>query len=314
MADVSSPSVSIIIAAADASASLPRTLDSIDGQTYEGPLEVVIATADRLSADAAGGRALVVDNPSGRTPTGLNLAAAQSTGEILVRLDAHATIPSDYVTRVVDTLMRTGADNVGGMQVPRGRTLRERAIALAMSSPFGAGDATYRIGGPAGPADTVYLGAFRRATFDRLGGYDERYVRHQDYELNHRIRAEEGTVWFSPELKVEYLPRPSLAALAIQYFQYGRWKRRFGRANPGSLQPRQLAPPLLVVTMLASFVGALAWPWLLLVPASYALALVAIGIFSLPRAGLPALLMPAALAVMHFSWGSGFLFGQRSER
>lgn len=289
--------------------SLPDALEAIESQDYAGSIEVLVAAADEATARIAAGRSVVVANPTGRTPAGLNLAAKESRGEILVRIDAHSVVPPDYVSKLVDALERTRAENVGGMQVPTGQNFLERGIAAAMASPFGAGDARYRIGGPAGPTDTVYLGAFRRSVFEQLGGYDERFTRHQDYELNQRIRAQGGTVWFEPELRVEYRPRSSLSALARQYFDYGRWKRAFARSHPGSMRPRQWAPPLLVIGLGASLIGSIWWSWLLVVPAAYLFALIGVGATTLPSAGISAMVMPLALAVMHLSWGIGFLTG-----
>lgn len=309
------PSVSVIIAAAAAEDSLPEALRAVADQDYPGEIEVVVAAADRPTAKAAeNSNVVVIDNPSGHTPVGLNLASRASTGEILARIDAHSVVPSDYVRRVVDTLAKTNADIAGGRQVPVGKTFIEKAIAAAMSSRFGAGDARYRIGGKAGPADTVYLGAFHRSVFDRVGGYDERFLRNQDYELNHRIRASGGLVWFDPEIAVTYQPRSSLRALARQYLHYGLWKRFFAQSHDWSLRPRQWAPPLLVLALMASLIGSIWWSWLLAVPVLYVLELIAIGLASLPRVGPPALLMPVALGVMHISWGIGFLLGQTKDR
>jgi glycosyltransferase involved in cell wall biosynthesis len=309
------PSVTVVIAAADAAETLPVALRSIRSQTYPGPLEVVVAAADLETSRVVGSAAdLVVENPTGETPTGLNLAIAAGSGEIVVRVDAHSELPIDYVSSLVGLLAATKAENVGGRQVPVGTTFMERGIAAAMSSRFGAGDARYRVGGAAGPTDTVYLGAFRRSTLDRLGGYDERFKRHQDYELNQRIRASGGTVWFDPSVAVTYRPRSSLRALSGQYFQYGRWKRVFARRHPGSLRPRQLAPPVLVAVLATSLLAAIWWPVLLAVPAIYLGGLLLVGLASTPRIGAPALAMPPALAVMHLSWGLGFLLGQSSDR
>lgn len=310
----SHPTVSIIMSAANAAETISDALEAVAAQDYPSLIEVVVATADEpLAAEAAALGAIVVHNPGGRTPTGLNLAVARSRGEIVVRVDAHSVIPPGYVTGAVSALMDSGADNAGGMQVPVGISFWERAIATAMVSRIGAGDAKYRVGGAAGPTETVYLGTFRRSTFDRLGGYDEAFLRNQDYELNHRIRKAGGTVWFDPSLKVEYRPRGSLYALANQYFQYGQWKRRFAQVHR-SLRLRQLAPPGLVVALAASAVGSMWWPWLGLLPLTYLVALVAAGVAALPRAGISAIGTPIALGTMHLSWGIGFLIGQRSER
>jgi hypothetical protein len=178
-----------------------------------------------------------------------------------------------------------------------------------MASPFGAGDARHRIGGPAGPVETVYLGVFRRSTLERLGGFDVTFDRNQDYELNHRIRESGGLVWFDPELRVTYRPRGSLGALASQYFQYGQWKREFARRHPGSLRWRQLAPPFLVALLAGSIVAGLWWAPIWALPIAYLIALLLIGLAHLSRLGIAALGMSIALATMHLSWGLGFLTG-----
>jgi glycosyltransferase involved in cell wall biosynthesis len=307
--------VSVVIPAAKAGPTLKTTIESVLAQDYEEHFDITVAAADDESADAARqAGATVVSNPSGTTSQGLNLAIAQSKGNVIVRVDAHATIPPDYVSKVVHLLQTTGAENVGGMQVPVGTTFWERAIAAAMGSAAGSGDASYRIGGHAGPTDTVYLGAFSRETFERLGGFDETFIRHQDYEFNRRIVLSGGVVWFDPSLQVEYRPRSNLRDLARQYFQYGTWKRRFSRKHRDSLKPRQYAPPVLTTGLVVALLGSILWPQLLLIPAAYGVVLLGIGLVKLPRAGLPALGTPLALAVMHISWGLGFLFGHTSDR
>ena len=276
-------------------------LAAIRAQTYPNIVEVVVAAADESTIAAISGEVTVVNNPKGTTPTGLNQAIRASEGEIIVRCDAHSLLPPDYIATAVATLEKTGAEVVGGMQLPSAETPWGRAIAAAMSSRWGAGDARYRVGGEAGPTETVYLGVFRRETFDRLGGFDEDFVRSQDYEFNHRVMATGGTIWFDPRLKVAYSPRSSLRDLARQYFDYGRGKRRFSRKHPGQLKWRQIAPPVLVVAMAAAVFVA---PWVpvsLLVPATYLVGVVAAASGKLRQA--------AALATMHLSWGLGFILG-----
>jgi glycosyltransferase involved in cell wall biosynthesis len=300
----------VIVPAANASAVIGDAIEAVKAQNYPTLDSIVVAAFDDETAKVAKSHgAEIVANPSGDTPVGLNLAIAATSSEIVARVDAHSIIAPGYLSRAVDTMLRTGADNVGGMQVPVGTTFWERVIASALSSRIGAGDARHRIGGEEGPAETVYLGVFRRATLERLGGYDEAFKRNQDYELNHRIRESGGLVWFDPELRVAYRPRGSLPRLARQYFEYGRWKRSFSRRHPGSLRPRQLAPPILVASLTLAVIGAPLAPVLLLVPASYAVVLVGGAVAQIPRAGSAALGLPAAWAVMHLSWGIGFLIG-----
>ena len=300
------PSVSIVIPARDAAGPLRHALDAVEAQTYPNIADVIVAAADADTAAAAQGFT-VVDNPAGTTPAGLNRAIEASTGEVIVRCDAQASLPPRYVERAIDTLLRTGADNVGGMQVPVGVSPWEKAIAEAMRSRLGAGDARYRVGGEEGAVETVYLGVFPRGVLQRLGGFDEDFVRNQDYELNHRIIESGGTVWFDPELRVEYRPRGSLAALARQYLEYGRAKRKFNHKHPGSLRWRQWAAPALVAALVASLVASVWFPPVLAVLVAYATGMVMAGAVT----DASPLRVAAALATMHLSWGVGFLLGDK---
>lgn len=314
MVAMGQPTVSIIIPAAGAAGSIGAALDSVAAQDYPAIADVVVAAADPATAEAATRSGVrVVENPTGSTPAGLNRAIAATVGEYVVRLDAHSTIPSDYVTRVVELLETTGAWNVGGMQVPIGQSFWGRAIAAAMTSRAGSGDARYRVGGKPGPVDTVYLGAYPRRVLEDLGGYDDRYVRHQDFELNQRIRETGGQVWFDPEIRVAYRPRDSLSDLARQYFHYGVWKRRFSQRHRRALRARQLAPPVLVLSIVVTIGLGFVWPWLLAFPGVYLGSLAVAGIAAIPKAGIASVGVPTALATMHFAWGFGFLFGQAKE-
>jgi succinoglycan biosynthesis protein ExoA len=283
-------------------------------------LEVVLAVAPSRDATeevaaqlaATDPRVRVVSNPKGITSAGLNAAIAASTSDVVVRVDGHAILGSGYVRRAVDLLAVTGADNVGGIQRAVGRTPFERAVAAAMTSRFGVGDAKFHYGGAPGPTDTVYLGVFRREALERVGGFDEDLVRNQDYELNWRLRADGGCVWFDPSLVVDYRPRSSLGALASQYREYGWWKREVLRRHPASLRWRQLAPPALVVANAAAGLLALTGRRrALLVPGAYAAATMAAAAAASRRERPHVVVrMPLVFAVLHHAWGAGFLQAQ----
>jgi hypothetical protein len=254
----------------------------------------------------------IIDNPDGSTPVGLNLGVATSSGSIIARCDAHAELPPEYLTRAVEVLKATGADNVGGVQAAEGTTPVQRAIAIAQTTPLGVGDARYRTGGGKGPVDTVYLGVFRRSALERVGGFDETMERSQDAELNHRIRASGGVVYFDPELRVAYRPRRTLGGLWRQYFAYGRWKRAMVQRHPRALRWRQLVPPVFLIGLLVS-IGLLITPWkwaAAIVPGAYVVALL-IATFTVlvRRRSVAALLLPIVLPVMHIAWGLGFGVG-----
>lgn len=326
MDEHSAQGVSIIVPVLQEAGYLENSVVHLLQQDYAGPMEIVLALgpstdgtneiAQRLAA--ADSRVVCVDNPSGRTPSGLNAAIAASRYDVIVRVDAHAEIPSDYVRIAVETLIRTGADNVGGVMGASGVTPFERAVAAAMTSVFGVGSASFHVGGEEGPAATVYLGAFRRSTLDAVGGYDESFVRAQDWEMNHRIRSRGGLIWFTPRMHVTYRPRSSVRSLARQYLHYGRWRREVMRRHPETARTagalRYYAPPLATLAVITGLLLGLggtllgypnaAWG----VPLLYILGLIAVTPFVAPRAEFAVLVrIPVVLATMHLSWGWGFL-------
>ncbi|HQR80713.1 MAG TPA: glycosyltransferase family 2 protein [Actinomycetota bacterium] len=318
------PPVAVIMPVLNEEQHLAESVAAITGQDYPGDLQIALAlgpSTDRTDEVAAelqtrDPRIVLVPNPTGRTPAGLNAALAATQHPIVVRVDGHALLPSDYISTSVSVLQRTGADNVGGVMAAEGVTDFERAVACAMRSPLGVGAASFHTGGQEGPALTVYLGAFRREAIERVGGYDEAYVRAQDWEMNHRIRQSGGVVWFTPDMAVTYRPRSTVRALAKQYSHYGRWRREIMRQHSETVSLRYLAPPAAVATMTAGAVlaavgtaGGRRHAWLGLLPAlGYAAAVTAGG--WLISAGEPPEVrarVPLALATMHMSWGAGFL-------
>jgi glycosyltransferase involved in cell wall biosynthesis len=326
---VALPGVSIVVPVLDEERHLEESVARLLGQRYAGPLEVVLALGPSTDGtDAIAGRLAAADprlrfvpNPTGRTPAGLNAAIAAATYDVIVRCDGHALVPDDYVSVAVEVLERTGADNVGGMMAAEGTTPFERAVAAAMTSKLGVGSASFHTGGDEGEALTVYLGAFRRAAIDRVGGYDETMVRAQDWEMNHRIRESGGLIWFTPGMQVTYRPRSTVRALAKQYLEYGRWRREVVRRYPDTISLRYLAAPLAVTGFavgtaagIAAAAGAPSWlalGWL--APVGYA-ALVTVGGIAAARdqGAEVAVRLPLVLATMHGSWGFGFLTSPRS--
>lgn len=317
------PAVTVIIPVLDEERHLAAAVGMVLAQDYPGPLEVVLAigpcrdrtqqVADSLAA--ADPRVRSVPNPSGRTPDALNAAIAVATGDVVVRVDGHAEIASGYIRRAVQELRRVDADNVGGIMDAQGTTDFEKAVACAMRSPLGVGNARFHVGGQAGEADTVYLGVFRREMLQRVGGYDPHFSRAQDWELNHRIRQVGGRVWFTPQLRVTYRPRGTIRALASQYFNYGRWRRVVAARHEGTINARYLAPPVMVLTTATATVVGLRWRPALLVPFGYLFGVTA-GAVAISRGenARTRAWLPAVLATMHWCWGTGFLTSPRRLR
>lgn len=306
------PTVSVIVPVLNEARHLRDAVDAILAQEYPLPFTVCLAVGpsddgtEALAAAIAAEepRVMVVPNPTGRTPAALNLAIAATDSDIVVRVDGHSELSSGYIRRAVETIRRTGAVNVGGVQWAQGTTPFERAVSTAMTSRAGTGGARFHVGGAEGAVDTVYLGVFRRSAVLDAGSFDERLTRNQDYELNIRLREAGGTVWFDPELRVSYRPRGTVRRLARQYFEYGQWKRAVVRLHPDSLKLRQVAPVVVTVAVAAGTVGALVTPWALILPFGYVGAVTAAALVedarNAPRVAL-------ALATMHLSWGTGFL-------
>lgn len=309
------PDVDVVMPVRDEADHLRDAVDAVRAQDYPGRVRTILAVGPSTDGTEALAAALaaedvdvaVVGNPAGVTPAGLNAAIAAGSAPVIVRVDGHSELSDGYIARAVETMRRTGAVNVGGMQVPVARTDVEAAVAAATTSWLGTGGASYRLGGSEGPVDTVYLGVFDRVALQAVGGFDERLVRNQDYELNIRLRRAGGTVWFDPRLAVGYKPRGSWVALARQYFEYGCWKSVVMRMYPESVRARQVVPP---VAVLGVAVGLLLAPWrrvALVLPAGYTAVVAATAARVRPPAPAKRRHVAAALACIHFGWAAGVL-------
>ena len=312
--------VSVILPVLNEENYLEAAISAILSQDFLGEFEVILAlgpSRDRTTEIAeklqrSDSRIILVDSPTGKTAAGLNLAIAKSRYPIIIRVDGHATIPKNYLTLATSLIHETGAVNVGGMMAAVGVTRFEKAVATAMRSPLGVGASAFHTGGKAGATDTVYLGAFRKSALQEVGGFDEKFTRAQDWELNFRLRSAGGLVYFDPRLQVEYRPRPRLRALAKQYFEYGLWRRAVSRRHSGTVNFRYLAPPTaLLINLLSIFTGLLVSPIFLIPVISYSL-LIIFGAVFIGKSWSERLRLPAILSTMHMSWGLGFLTSPKS--
>ncbi len=324
---------SIIVPCLNEENTISKLLEAILRQNFPlHELEVIIA--DGLSTDGTRDRigefqdqhkqlkVRIVDNPSRIIPVGLNLAIAAATGEFIIRLDAHCVPQQDYVKKTIALLKEGQGWDVGGVWdiQPGEKGWIAESIAIAASHPLGVGDAFYRFTDTAQEVDTVPFGAFRRDLITRIGGYDETLLSNEDYEFNARIRQAGGKVWLDPAIRSIYFARPTLCQLAKQYFRYGFWKWRMLKRYPNTLRLRQALPPLFVLSLIAlillSIVSIWAF-WLLIVEVvSYLLILIGAAL----RKALEhrkvqfTLGIPLAMATMHLSWGTAFLWSFITQR
>ena len=317
-----SPAVSVILPVLNEEPHLEESVAAILSQDYLGIFEVILAlgpSRDRTdeiarALAASDNRVKLVVNPTGKTAAGLNLAIATSISPIIVRVDGHAKIPSNYLSLAVEILRKTGAVNVGGVMAAAGVTNFEIAVARAMRSPLGVGASRFHTGGSAGEVDTVYLGAFRRGAINAIGGFDERYTRAQDWELNHRLRKNGGKIYFDPRLQVTYRPRPNLRKLAKQYFQYGRWRRVVSRSHSGTINLRYLAPPFTLIGTVTSLIaGLLINPMFYLPAAIYGFFLLISSVL-IAKSVREFISLLAIIPTMHFAWGAGFITSTKALR
>ena len=321
-ASISLPLISVIMPIRNEARFIAQSLGAVLAQDYPAEL-IEIIVVDGMSADstrtiitqaaqAAGRNVAVLDNPAGIVPVAMNIGLRAARGAIIVRVDGHCEIAPDYVRRCVMALQRTGADNVGGLQRAVSETPIGRAIALATSSPFGVGGARFHYDARPGWVDTVYLGAYRRDVFERIGGFDEELVRNQDDELNFRLTQAGGKIWLDPSIQSVYYSRPSLRKLWKQYFEYGFYKVRVMQKRGGVASWRHLVPGIFVLSLLLSGLLALLTRkprWALTVAGPYALANgLASARTARPNKQLIPLL-PLIFAVLHLSYGAGFLIG-----
>jgi len=321
------PSVSIIVPCYNEEATIRHLLDAILAQTYpRAQMELVVS--DGMSTDRTQEVVetfknehpdlvvRVVQNLARTIPSGLNQAIRESSGAIIVRLDAHSMPIPEYVERCVAAHESGKGDNVGGVwEIRAGAdTQIAKAISFAAAHPLGVGDAMYRLNPKAGAVDTVPFGSFRRALVDKIGAFDETLLSNEDYEFNTRVRESGGTVWLDPTIRSVYFSRSTLGKLASQYWRYGFWKFKMLERYPHTLRWRQALPPLFVlilfVLIVLSLFSGLARYLLAAQLFVYFFALGAAGLQLALKKNIGFLLfgLPLAISTMHMAWGTGFLW------
>jgi cellulose synthase/poly-beta-1,6-N-acetylglucosamine synthase-like glycosyltransferase len=284
----------------------------VDGMSTDGTRTVVQALL-RQRVDDAPPAVRVLDNPAEIVPAAMNLALADATGDVIVRVDGHAVLHPDYVRRCVDVLRTTGSACVGGVVETVGTGAVGRAISAAQSSRFGVGGVAFRTGRHRpGPVDTVAFGAYPRAVLAQVGGYDEELACNEDDELNFRLQQAGEQIWYDPSIRAQYFSRATLGRLWRQYYRYGLYKVLVARKRGGFASPRHLVPAAFVAATAASSLVAAARRdarWTLPVLAPYAAALVAASYRSAQRTGTRPGLVGIAFVTLHVAYGSGFLAG-----
>ena len=295
----------------------------VDGLSLDGTRDVIAEFAKTRPQLAI----KVVDNPRRSIPAALNLGVRHASSEIIARMDAHAAPSEGYIRGCVEALKQTNVGVVGmPCRVRPGENkLMARAIAGAVSHPFGIGDAKYRLAlgtSPQEAVDTVAFACFKKSLWRELGGFNEELLANEDYDFNYRVRASGYQVLLDRSGHCDYFARTTLRDLARQYGRYGRWKAEMVKLHPRSIKVRHVVAPLFLLSIIVLFVAGFFWP-----PALGGLALemvlyLGMGLASgwrisrMNSGGLVMLLlMPLVFFTIHVTWGTSFLSGMiRSQR
>jgi len=320
------PFVSVIMPVCNEGSYIHISLGSVIGQDYPTELmEIIIVdgmstddTRQKVKQIAARMPDLsirILENPKHIVPSAMNIGIRASQGEVIARVDGHCKIPEDYLSTCVAELITSDVQNVGGMQYPIGDNYTSRAVAIATSSPYFIGNSYFRYAQQKRLVDTVFLGVYSRKVFYEIGLFDEELVRHQDYDLNLRLRNQGGKILYLPGLKVEYHPRDTIGSFFKQYFQYGLWKVRVMQKSKHAFRLRHFAPTAVFITVFGGGLLALVLPWIRpMYLSGLALYLLGSVLVSLLVSGqtrtwkyLP--LLPLIFSAIQFGWGGGFWWG-----
>ena len=251
------PFISVILPVRNEEKYIEACVASIFAQDYPAELMEVLfvdgRSEDRTVAllhelQKAHPQIVVLDNPNRTVPYAMNIGIRESRGEVIVRLDAHAEYPEDYVRLSVETLLSRDCDNAGGVFETRGRGFMGEAIAEMLRTPLGVGNATYRLTKEDGYVDTVPFGCYKRALFERIGGFDERMTRNQDNELNFRIRKSGGKIYLNHNIRVLYYCRDTMRGIMKMGYMNGKWNVITMTLVPGSMGVRHFVPLAFVLS------------------------------------------------------------------
>lgn len=319
------PPVTVIMPIRNEADFIAQSLGAVIAQDYpHSQMEILIA--DGMSDDntrkiiqevaaASDIEIKIIDNPKRIVPTGFNAALKQANGEIIVRIDGHCEIASDYVSHCVAYLREYDVAGVGGPIETISFNKIGETIALAMSSTFGVGGSSFRVVKDREMhVDTIAFPAYKRKVMNHAGDLDEELMRNQDDEYNYRLRSLGYQLLLTPKIQSKYYSRGSLPKLWRQYYQYGLYKVRVLQKHPRQMRPRQFVPLLLVSgliggTVLSPIHKSLYRGWLISITV-YSSANFVASIWIASKSGWRHLkLLPVVFATLHFSYGLGFLRG-----
>jgi glycosyltransferase involved in cell wall biosynthesis len=282
----------------------------VDGMSEDGTRDILSQWSVRYS------NLKILDNPMHIVPTAMNIGLKAAKGDWIVRLDAHADYPKDYLRLCIETSKRTGADNVGGIfkTIPRDKSIQSKLVQALTTHRFGVGNANYRLNASEGPADTVPYGCYRCEVFDRIGLYNEQLVRNQDYEFNRRLIHKGRRIWLNPKIQIYYYNQGTILGLLRQAFLTAKWNTYMWYVAPYTFALRHLIPAIFVLTLIGSIILSLfTFIGLMLFISILSLYTVFAFIASMQQSRCyvwwMVLILPFLFLVYHIAYGSGAFWG-----
>lgn len=317
------PTISVVIPCRNEAEIIEKTLHSwlandypadrleifvVDGMSDDGTREIVEKIAREHSC------VRLLDNPSRIAPVAMNIGIRQSTGQLIIIISGHALVESHYLRECVRVLREhPDAGRAGGYMETVNPTYWGKIIAAATTNPIGVGGSNWRLNKPEGYTDDAAFGAYHRWVYEKVGLYDEQFVRNQDTDFIQRVNDAGIKTYCSPTIRCTYYTRSTLSQLARQHYFDGFWLVK-NLLKLHRTHPRRLVPFLFVLGWFVLLLMSLTWPWgkwlLGAYAACYLITVCAGAVMTVPRYGWKiAVLVPLAFAVMHFSYGLGTLHG-----
>ncbi|WP_340692632.1 glycosyltransferase family 2 protein [Hyphomonas sp.] len=281
------------------------TLVVVDGGSTDTTVEIVTSLMPEFP------NLRLVHNSKKLQSAAINLAVAQcadDSARFLIRCDAHSIFPAGFIQSVASALQRTQAASVVIPMDARGESCFEKANAWIVDTPLGSGGSAHRGGTRSGYVDHGHHAGFDLSVFRSVGGYDETFSHNEDAEYDERVVQAGGRIFLDATIRKIYIPRGSVAALARQYYNYGKGRARTVFKHRQTPKVRQMLP---ILALLGSLIGLLAAPFYLpaiLLPAGYLTILTAASVYvAMVKKSACGLLAGVALGTMHMSWAAGFV-------
>lgn len=318
--------VSFIVVAYNAGSKLEKLLQDIEKQDYNhDSIEIILIdsnsddnTKEVMSkfkkSNKSFSKISVLDNPRKILPCGWNIALAESTGDIILRVDAHSTLPIDFISKNVKRI-EMGEKIVGGHRISiiDEDNAWQKTLLIAEKSIFGSGIASYRRQETEEYVSTLAHAAYSRETFKTVGGYDERLARTEDNEMHYRMKQAGYKFLLDPTIKSYHHARNNLSKMMKQKYLNGYWIGLTIGVSPKCFSIYHFVPLMFILTLIVSGIGAFIFnpiPLMLLLAIYFSFNIVNT-IFSTinEKKHLSYLILPIIFFLLHISYGWGTLYG-----